>query len=150
MNYGWLEINHRGGTQHLPIVKSTLTIGRAGDNDLVLNSTSVSPHHAQIVVDGACQIMDMSSANGTFLDGNRIPSFVGQPLREGSTIKVGATRIIVHLTPDASEPAAPTAAVAPGAPLPCLVVAALPRLWSAARRSLRLACRRRCRHLSRL
>ena len=49
------------------------TIGRAGDNDVVLEDPTVSNHHARVFWSGkTLMIEDLSSANGTFVDGERV------------------------------------------------------------------------------
>lgn len=55
-------------------LEPTLTIGRAPDNDIVLDSPSVSRHHAVLVYDGGPQpsISDRGSSNGTFVNGQLI------------------------------------------------------------------------------
>jgi hypothetical protein len=48
----------------------TLTIGRAPDNNLVLNTPKVSKHHCKITTDAtSIQIQDLQSSHGTFVNG---------------------------------------------------------------------------------
>ncbi|MBT8430449.1 MAG: FHA domain-containing protein [Gammaproteobacteria bacterium] len=50
-----------------------ITIGRTGDNDVVLNSQGVSKHHATIERRGESFVLiDNGSANGVFVGGRRI------------------------------------------------------------------------------
>ncbi|MCA1635387.1 MAG: ATP-binding cassette domain-containing protein [Acidobacteria bacterium] len=51
--------------------KSILTIGRAPDNDIVLDAPGVSRHHASLIYNGGAQpnITDTGSTNGTFVNG---------------------------------------------------------------------------------
>jgi pSer/pThr/pTyr-binding forkhead associated (FHA) protein len=49
-----------------PIEKGEVSIGRASDNDLIINDFGVSRHHAKVVVDnGVCYVVDLNSRNGT-------------------------------------------------------------------------------------
>lgn len=49
------------------------TIGRAADNDIVLNGRGVSKHHAAIErTDASYVLVDNASANGVFVDGRRV------------------------------------------------------------------------------
>ncbi len=51
-----------------------LSVGRGGENDLVIDDSSVSKIHASLVVnsDGVLAVADTGSTNGTFVAGNRI------------------------------------------------------------------------------
>jgi pSer/pThr/pTyr-binding forkhead associated (FHA) protein len=63
------------------------TIGRALDNDIVLNDASVSRHHAIIEPrNGAYVIRDQDSQNGTWLAGNRVGEAT---LGAGTTVRLG-------------------------------------------------------------
>lgn len=62
-----------GGLIPLPMSKPVVTIGRGDDNDVVIDGPQISRHHARLVrSDGETFIEDLGSANGTFIDGNRI------------------------------------------------------------------------------
>jgi FHA domain len=64
-------------------------IGRALDNEIVVNDTTVSRRHAQLVVqdDGTVQLIDLNSSNGTFVNGHRVQ---GQAqLERNDIVKVG-------------------------------------------------------------
>src|SRR5512140_4041381 len=52
----------------------TLTIGRASKCDVVIDSGSVSRHHANLTIGTDIQIEDIGSSNGTFVDGVKIPA----------------------------------------------------------------------------
>ena len=63
------------------------TIGRASDNDVVVPHASVSAHHAELRQAGtAHRIVDLSSTNGTFVNGTRIQA---QVLNERDTVHLG-------------------------------------------------------------
>lgn len=50
--------------------QEVVTVGRAADNDIVLEHDSISGHHAQLkLVDGGYLLVDLDSTNGTFFDG---------------------------------------------------------------------------------
>jgi ABC-type multidrug transport system ATPase subunit len=65
-----------------------IRIGRDESNDWVLPDLTVSRFHAEILAneDGTYSLFDLSSANGTFLNGSRIKK---SPLTFGNTIEVG-------------------------------------------------------------
>lgn len=63
------------------------TIGRAPDNDVVLDAPTVSSHHARISWAGATLLIeDLSSANGTFVDGQRVKNARTRP---GADVRCG-------------------------------------------------------------
>jgi pSer/pThr/pTyr-binding forkhead associated (FHA) protein len=55
-------------------MKSTIKIGRDESNDIVINEPRISRNHAIIkdIGNGYYEIKDLNSANGTFVNGNRI------------------------------------------------------------------------------
>jgi len=66
-----------------------LTLGRAPANDVVLDEAVVSGAHARLIpVVGGCDVEDLGSTNGTFVDGERV-SFAS--LRHGSALRIGDT-----------------------------------------------------------
>lgn len=64
-----------------------LTIGRGPDNDVVLEHVSMSGSHATIRnLDGAFQLTDLGSTNGTFVDGSPVQEVT---LASGAQIRFG-------------------------------------------------------------
>ncbi len=87
-----------------------LSIGRTPDNDVILNDPGVSRHHAYIRVRGQeAWLYDRDSANGTWLNGERITG--PQLMKPGDVIMVGGTRLEMTYVP----PELPPAPVAPPA-----------------------------------
>ncbi len=73
------------------VARSRVTIGRSAVNDLVLNDSSISGTHAEIVLgDTGVQVHDLESTNGTFIGGIRIRSAWIEP---GMVVKLGKTEI---------------------------------------------------------
>ncbi|MFB9392332.1 FHA domain-containing protein [Streptomyces coeruleoprunus] len=64
----------RRPTSVRPLPTHTVRIGRAADNDLVIDDLVVSRHHAELRAhpDGTYWIHDLGSHNGTFLNGDRV------------------------------------------------------------------------------
>lgn len=59
--------------QQVELDRERLTIGRAQDNDLVINDPGVSSHHAELVRDhSGYEIVDLGSTNGVFVNGKRV------------------------------------------------------------------------------
>jgi pSer/pThr/pTyr-binding forkhead associated (FHA) protein len=75
-------------------VGSTLRVGRHPFNELSLADPGLSRYHCWIMVkDGAPCVEDLASANGTFVNGERIRA--RRALRAGDVIRVGSTEIVV-------------------------------------------------------
>lgn len=74
------------------ICGESFTIGRSLENDMVLDDPAVSNRHCMIqLAGGDIRLVDLNSANGTIVDGNRIAGSVS--LNSGSKIEVGRARI---------------------------------------------------------
>ena len=81
-----LETEHNL-TRSVNLQAGAISIGRAGDNDLHVVDRTVSSHHARIFTYlESSYIEDLSSTNGTYLNGKRIQKHT---LRVGDVIKVG-------------------------------------------------------------
>lgn len=67
--------------------RQTVTLGRGGDNDIVIDSASVSVKHAEMRrVNGGYELADLGSTNGIKLDDIRREVI---PLRSGMTVSIG-------------------------------------------------------------
>lgn len=70
--------------------EGTTTIGRQEGNDWVLTQSQVSRRHAQLHCSaGVCAIMDVGSANGTFVNGEKLVPQEPRTLSAGDTIRIG-------------------------------------------------------------
>ncbi|HEY7908672.1 MAG TPA: FHA domain-containing protein, partial [Thermomicrobiales bacterium] len=68
------------------------SIGRAGDNDLVLDDPQVSRRHAQVRWNGAQYLItDLNSTNGVYVNGERVRE---APLVEGARVQIGRFRFL--------------------------------------------------------
>jgi hypothetical protein len=77
---------------------SSLTIGRAADNDLVLPDGRVSRHHARITGRrGTLVYTDLGSTNGSRVNGATVGELV---LGAGDRIELGDTALLVEATGD--------------------------------------------------
>ena len=91
-----------GETRNL---RHRLAIGRGRRNHIVLSSKSVSREHALLLFgDGRWWIEDRGSANGTFVNGMRVPFGTPHPLRHADEIRLGRERLVFSWPADLSDP----------------------------------------------
>ncbi len=106
------------------------TLGRTAGVDHVVNDPSVSRQHALFErQDGVWTVTDQGSANGTFLDGQRIAT---AQIRDGQEVRFGAKAFRVHIDwADVATALIPPSALPPPAaprPIPPRPVASAPPL----------------------
>ncbi len=96
----YLTVQQTGQTFPLPLGQELLTIGRKSGNTIVLaDDLKVSRHHATIFrQEYAYVIQDVGSANGTYLNGERLTE--PEPLKDGDVIEMGDTTFEVTLPAD--------------------------------------------------
>lgn len=87
----------------------TLTIGRASKCDVVIDSGSVSRHHANIVLGTEIEVEDAGSSNGTYVDGARLSSHHRSRLNAGVPFLVGAVTLMVQTRAGSRREATPQA-----------------------------------------
>ena len=69
-------------------------LGRALDNDIVLQDNSVSRHHASITqLNGTFRVSDLGSHNGTYVRGERVTE---TGLADGDSVKFGEANFVFH------------------------------------------------------
>lgn len=77
---------------------SSLTLGRAADNGLILRDPDISGHHAVLFwEDGELRVRDLGSTNGTLLDGSRVS--VGA-FEVGSVLSIGGLELRLDASSD--------------------------------------------------
>ena len=86
-----LNLTVRSGTTSQDFaIEDGATVGRAADNDIVLDSPEVSRRHASFSGhDGAWEVMDLGSANGTIIRGQHIEPRVATIVRSGDRVTMG-------------------------------------------------------------
>lgn len=85
-----------------------LTIGRAPDNDVLLDTPSVSGHHARIYAEGGAVILeDLESTNGTYVNGQPTSRRV---MRDGDVVMIGKHQLVYDATGESQDslPASPS------------------------------------------
>jgi signal transduction histidine kinase len=76
-----------GAVVDVPLIEPSYSLGRAGDNKLVLEGSLISRHHGELRREGdAFLIADLGSHNGIFLNGRKIEQ---APLKDRDEIRIG-------------------------------------------------------------
>ncbi len=93
------RITTQGGTREIPLIfkpgGKRLNVGRASDNDLALNHTSVSKIHAALLMssEGTLLVADTGSTNGTYINGRRIAYGESRLLEDGDVVGFGDVEV---------------------------------------------------------
>lgn len=105
MFYGRVDVYWPDGpVESYRVNKPAVAVGRSTGNDIVLDTTSVSRYHIKFSFDEyQAQLEDLDSANGTYVDGVRLPPHEPYPLRGGEEIQIGDIRLIYHPPSAATE-----------------------------------------------
>ena len=99
----FLEVWSDSGAQLVPLETARVTLGRATSNDVPLPwDTRASRLHAVLehLAAGWC-VRDLSSRNGTFLNGERVDR--DRPLAGGDEIRIGGTRLVFRAERSAAD-----------------------------------------------
>lgn len=84
------------GRTGLVISKKSTTIGRGEDCDIVLEGETVSRRHCTITQWGAVYVLQDSSRNGTYVNGERITEVT---LCDNDQVRVGQNMLVVNIIP---------------------------------------------------
>lgn len=97
----WLVIDEEGEAPRvLEVATTPFRIGRRAGNDLVLADYGVSRDHSRIEREGqAWRVIDLGAANGTFLNGQRLPANTPTRLSPGDQVRIGRATLHFSLRP---------------------------------------------------
>lgn len=93
------RITQANGTREMPLIfkpgGKRLNVGRASDNDLMLNHTSVSKIHAALLMtsEGTLLVADTGSTNGTYINGRRIAYGESRLIEDGDVVGFGDVEV---------------------------------------------------------
>ncbi len=126
-----MEANLTSPLGRIDLTSNVLTIGRAPDNQMVLQDQQASSHHAEVRPDGQGYLLvDVNSRNGTFVNEQRLMPQTPRLLISGDVIRIGETRFTYQIAgsdeatvranaADYGSPGyAPTVAVPPPSSMP--------------------------------
>jgi predicted nucleic acid-binding Zn-ribbon protein len=86
-----------GGAEIVYAIGRRTTIGRMPDNDIQLDTTNVSRHHAVLLCNADhCIVEDLNSTNGVLVNGQRVGR---QLLHDGDIVAVGKTEFRFQYRP---------------------------------------------------
>lgn len=86
-----LLLASRTGTHVIPLESTLITVGRGLNNDVILEDTRVSRHHAQLRYRARrFWIADLGSTNGTFVNGEQVAE---RALRDGDVVSLGGLEL---------------------------------------------------------
>ncbi|HLW67770.1 MAG TPA: FHA domain-containing protein [Gemmataceae bacterium] len=88
------ELVPQGGGDPIPLLRSTLKIGRRESCDICLRFPNISTVHCELVYkDGYWVIRDLASTNGIKINGERLRF---RPLRPGDRITIGKRDYVIN------------------------------------------------------
>ena len=126
MKLGTLRLRMPDGqSREFDVEQAAIGVGRASDNELVLDDISVSRRHARLTFDaGQMTVEDLGSANGSYIGGQRLAPNMPTPVPAGEAVRLGDVELRFEPAP-APPPRAPPAPAGDRPP------------WSSARRLAR-------------
>ncbi len=98
----WLNA---AGVEQSIALDRRVRVGRSKDNEVALpEDTEVSRHHAELLPtgNGDCQVTDLGSTNGTFINNEQIVAQRPFALQVGDRVRIGGTTFTLELPPGAS------------------------------------------------
>jgi pSer/pThr/pTyr-binding forkhead associated (FHA) protein len=96
-----LSLNGRP-LRHYAFSQSSILIGREPSADVFLDNPGVSRNHARLqITEEGWQLLDLGSANGTYLEGERVDRAI---LKEESQVQVGKFTLRIVAQSAAAEP----------------------------------------------
>lgn len=123
-------IHHGDERRDVPLAQPITTIGRAPDNQIVLNDVQVSRYHARVELsDDAILVTDLGSENRTRVRDVVIEAQKPHPLKDGDVLRIGNYALVLR----ASSPVDEGTVLMPGAeetliPQTATLTVAAPRL----------------------
>ena len=79
----------------IPLDQSRLVLGKTPDADIIIDNPYVSRRHARITLDiKQCEIQDLGSKNGTFVNGVRLKGDT-QRLHSGDRVELGRGQVVL-------------------------------------------------------
>ena len=95
-----LNIEGPDGPQRILLPLGEITIGRQPGSDLLLSDHLVSRTHARLIrSEAGCLLIDLGSANKTFVNDIKLEPQVATPVAPGDTIRIGPYQLRLEIVP---------------------------------------------------
>ncbi len=115
-----------GQERTLAFDRDVITVGRARDCALPLESGFISRNHARLERHGsAWYVADEGSKNGVVLNGQRIPTGESHVIVRGDTLRIGDYSLTIEAAGPVPGSAAPALEALPAGPMPDSALAAV-------------------------
>ena len=86
-----VHLTEGGANSSFELGQSSINVGRGSENNIVLSGAKISRQHALLNwVDESWEVVDLSSSNGTFVNGHRVTR---QQIMPGDTIQIGDSQL---------------------------------------------------------
>lgn len=103
-----LKIEGPDAPAEIPVKPGETTIGRQPGSDLQLSDPIVSRNHARLVRSAeGCVLIDLGSANGTYLNDQKLQPEVPTPCEPGDLIRIGPYSLHLEILPSPEEAVEP-------------------------------------------
>ncbi len=89
--------------RRLPLSTGVYTVGRGEHCDLTIDDESLSSLHLRVRVNGALEVEDANSTNGTFIDARPLAAGTPRTIEVGTSIELGRTLLRID-PPETSDP----------------------------------------------
>eukprot|EP00898_Chlorokybus_atmophyticus_P007492 jgi/Chlat1/7744/Chrsp66S07325 len=118
---GSLEVRKEGEViDNIQLNRARILFGRGANCDVVLEHPSISRHHAALLHhhNGSIFVVDLGSAHGTFISGERIPKEVPSELEDGCSLRFAVSSRVYILRLPPIAPSVRTARKSEDIPVP--------------------------------
>ena len=94
---GILEIRGKGTLREYALTRGSVTLGRADDNNVILEDVVASRYHARFEwIDSKPHLTDLGSANGTTINGKTITPNIPHPIEPDDIIQITGFQLTWH------------------------------------------------------
>lgn len=92
-----IRLNEETGVPPIPVYEKKIIIGRNNQHVLALPDNSVSRNHIEVNFrNGVIYVTDLGTANGTTIDGEKIPPHKPIPYAEGQDVVLGQSEVTIR------------------------------------------------------